>query len=254
MKKIVINPLKDAIFVFGSNLAGLHNKGLSELALRHYGARHGLGVGFSGQSYALPTHDNNLNALPLGTIHAYIKNFLLYAKEHRNLFFMVNRLSFGSNDDDIAMLFNRVPDNVWLPGKWLLKLNHLDRARLLVEGDKIFNDRSFIESTLIENTKFWNRKFELITGNTVGPGTIAEEWCRKEGLPWTPFTSDIDKFGEYAEKVKHFQMAWYATHLIAYWDGESTEMKHLIEHASIEGLRVKVHPVMSHVNKLGLVG
>ena len=43
------------IFVFGSNLAGMHGGGAARFAYKRFGAVWGQGVGLQGQSYAIPT-------------------------------------------------------------------------------------------------------------------------------------------------------------------------------------------------------
>ncbi len=58
------------IFVFGSNLAGRHGAGAALFAVKHYGAEYGVGCGFTGSAYALPTKDANLRTLPLDEIEA----------------------------------------------------------------------------------------------------------------------------------------------------------------------------------------
>ena len=45
----------DEIFVFGSNLAGMHAGGAARIACRCFGAVWGQGVGLQGRSYAIPT-------------------------------------------------------------------------------------------------------------------------------------------------------------------------------------------------------
>lgn len=42
-------------FVFGSNLSGKHGKGAALTAKRFFGAANGVGEGLTGQAYALPT-------------------------------------------------------------------------------------------------------------------------------------------------------------------------------------------------------
>ena len=56
------------IFVFGSNLAGIHGAGAAALALEKFGAKWGRGEGFYGQSYAFPTKDHNIHTLPIWAI------------------------------------------------------------------------------------------------------------------------------------------------------------------------------------------
>ena len=43
------------IFVFGSNLEGIHGDGAAYIVYRMFGAIMGQGVGLQGQSYAIPT-------------------------------------------------------------------------------------------------------------------------------------------------------------------------------------------------------
>lgn len=59
------------ILVFGSNLAGRHGAGAAKLAVNHYGARHGVGFGQEGRSFAWPTKDAQIQTLPLTKIQYY---------------------------------------------------------------------------------------------------------------------------------------------------------------------------------------
>ena len=43
------------VFVFGSNLAGHHHGGAARMAHEQFGAEWGVGVGPTGQCYAIPT-------------------------------------------------------------------------------------------------------------------------------------------------------------------------------------------------------
>jgi hypothetical protein len=109
------------IFVFGSNLAGRHGKGAALTALRTYGAVYGQGVGPQGQSYAIPTKDENLRSLPLLTIDRYVYKFLQYARDHPDEKFLVTRIGCGYagyTDRQIAPMFALAPDNCILPDDW----------------------------------------------------------------------------------------------------------------------------------------
>jgi hypothetical protein len=63
------------IFVFGSNLLGEHHGGAANQAHKEFGALWGVGVGISGQSYAIPTMEISLENIAL-----YIAQFIDYAK------------------------------------------------------------------------------------------------------------------------------------------------------------------------------
>ena len=51
---------RDEIFVFGSNLAGHHMGGAARTAHKNFGAEWGVGVGLTGQSYAIPTMQGDI--------------------------------------------------------------------------------------------------------------------------------------------------------------------------------------------------
>lgn len=61
-----ISSLKlDEIFVFGSNLHGLHGGGAARAACKKFGAIWGQGVGLQGQSYAIPTMQGGVETINL---------------------------------------------------------------------------------------------------------------------------------------------------------------------------------------------
>lgn len=114
------------IFVFGSNLAGRHGAGAALTAMRRFGAKYGVGVGPTGQCYAIPTKDENFKTLPLSEIENHISRFLSCAKSHDHLEFLVTKIGCGLAGyeiSDIAALFNNkyIPDNVVLPKEFLKK-------------------------------------------------------------------------------------------------------------------------------------
>ncbi len=105
----------DEVFVFGSNLAGMHGGGAAYVAFRKFGAMMGCGVGLRGQSYAIPTMQGGVE-----TIKPYVDDFIAFAKSHPELFFYVTRIGCGIagfRDREIAPLFTEAKDldNVCLP-------------------------------------------------------------------------------------------------------------------------------------------
>ena len=103
------------IFVFGSNLAGMHGGGAARLAHDCFGAIWGQGVGLQGQSYAIPTMQGGVD-----TIKPYVDTFIEYAKAHPEKRFLVTRIGCGIagfKDSEIAPLFNEAvtENNICLP-------------------------------------------------------------------------------------------------------------------------------------------
>lgn len=103
------------IFVFGSNLAGMHGGGAARTALQLFGAKLGVGVGPQGQSYAIPTMQGGVD-----TIRPYVDDFIAYAKQHPDKKFLVTAIGCGIagfSVDEIAPLFREAFDveNISLP-------------------------------------------------------------------------------------------------------------------------------------------
>ena len=103
------------IFVFGSNLGGLHAGGAARAALDKFGAVWGQGIGLQGQSYAIPTMQGGVE-----TIKPYVDEFIEFARNRQDLFFYVTRIGCGIagfTDEEIAPLFKdaQALHNVALP-------------------------------------------------------------------------------------------------------------------------------------------
>ncbi len=111
-----ITELKEnEIFVFGSNLQGMHGGGAARLAYEKFGAIWGQGVGLQGQSYGIPTMHGGVDA-----IKPYVDEFIEFAKSHPEMTFLVTRIGCGIagfRDEEIAPLFKECIeiDNVILP-------------------------------------------------------------------------------------------------------------------------------------------
>lgn len=98
----ITNLTDNQIFVFGSNLAGKHNGGGAKIALQKFGAIYGEGVGFQGQSYAIPTLDANFQKIDLTEIRFYIDIFFQFAYNHPQYEFLVTKIGCGIAGYDIS--------------------------------------------------------------------------------------------------------------------------------------------------------
>ena len=112
----------DEIFVFGSNLAGMHGGGAARLAYQKFGAVWGQGVGLQGQSYAIPTMQGGVE-----TIQPYVDEFIEFAKQHPQLKFLVTEIGCGIagfSPSEIAPLFEqaREVNNIYLPERFWMVL------------------------------------------------------------------------------------------------------------------------------------
>ena len=112
----LINNLKEnEIFVFGSNLDGMHDGGAARAAYNKFGAIWGQGVGLQGQSYGIPTMHGGVDV-----IKPYVDEFIDFAKSHPELKFLVTRIGCGIagfRDEEMAPLFKDAIEieNIYLP-------------------------------------------------------------------------------------------------------------------------------------------
>ena len=103
------------VFVFGSNLEGIHGGGAALTAWLKFGAIWGQGAGLQGQSYGIPTMHGGVDA-----IKPYVDEFVDFAKAHPELTFLVTKIGCGIagfSFEEMAPLFAGVVDqpNVILP-------------------------------------------------------------------------------------------------------------------------------------------
>lgn len=111
------------IFVFGSNQGGFHAGGAARVANQKFGAEWGVGVGLTGQCYAIPTMQGGVE-----TIKPYTDEFVAFAAQHPELTFLVTRIGCGIagfRDEEIAPLFADALDapNVVLPESFVNIIN-----------------------------------------------------------------------------------------------------------------------------------
>ena len=109
----------DEVFVFGSNLEGLHGGGAALLAYERFGAIWGQGTGLQGKSYGIPTMHGGID-----TIAPYVDEFIAFAREHRELKFLVTEIGCGIAGftvGEMAPLFKDAMDeeNIYLPKRFI---------------------------------------------------------------------------------------------------------------------------------------
>lgn len=110
---------EDEVFVFGSNLEGMHGGGAARTAYQRFGAVWGEGVGHHGQSYAIPTMHGGVEQ-----IRPYVDEFVEYARANTHLRFLVTRIGCGIagfRDEQIAPLFSEALNcsNIILPREFV---------------------------------------------------------------------------------------------------------------------------------------
>lgn len=109
------------VFVFGSNLAGRHGAGAALQARLQWGARWGVGEGLTGQCYAFPTLDRDLDKLPLSDLTQSVTRLYETCQQHADRVFLLTKVGCGLAGYDesvIRELFVHPPHNLLLPVDW----------------------------------------------------------------------------------------------------------------------------------------
>lgn len=102
------------IFVFGSNIHGMHGGGAARFAHQRFGAEWGVGEGITGRTYALPTMEGK------ASLKRAVDHFIACAKQHPELTFLVTAIGCGIagyTPAEVAPLFKEATslENVYLP-------------------------------------------------------------------------------------------------------------------------------------------
>lgn len=117
------SPNDSRIFVFGSNLLGVHGAGAAAYARKELGAQWGVGEGLTGRTYALPTCYQPGEPITLQELAVYMNNFFEFAEGRQDLQFFLSKVGCGIagfDEAEVAWIVNElgVPENVDIPPDW----------------------------------------------------------------------------------------------------------------------------------------
>ena len=113
------------VFVFGSNLLGIHGAGAALTAKKECGAKHGEGRGYTGSSYALPTKASPRFSLSPSEVNTNISEFLTEAKRATMTEFLLTPVGTGLAGFSPYWIVGRflpaLPDIIY-PYEWITQM------------------------------------------------------------------------------------------------------------------------------------
>ena len=116
-----------------------------------------------------------------------------------------------------------------------------ERIKVIVAGSRDWPWPNYLkEAITFYLSRFSPEQLEIVCGEAAGPDTLGREWAEAHSVKVKSFPADWDTLGRKAGILRNIEMAEYATHLIAFWNGTSNGTKHMIDCAIEKGLRVKV--------------
>ena len=141
---------ENEVFVFGSNEAGIHGAGAALLAKQRFGAKQGVGYGLQGQSFAIPTKDEQIQTLELKKIKEYIEQFIAFAQENNHLKFLVTKIGCGLagiEDESMKKIFTllTIPENVILPKEFCVIRGYKAYGKGLICRGKEYKEGEIFE-------------------------------------------------------------------------------------------------------------
>ena len=113
--------------------------------------------------------------------------------------------------------------------------------KCIIAGSRTFNDYALLKKILAGFFSTMDPKdVEIVSGTARGADQLGERYAKEHSLTVQRFHAEWNRYGRSAGYRRNEVMAQYATHLIAFWDGESRGTKHMIDLAKKANLSVYV--------------
>lgn len=125
--------------------------------------------------------------------------------------------------------------------------------RLLVCGSRGFASYSKLASTLDKIVSKVTEDITVISGTARGADTMAERWAEERGHQVSRHPADWGLHGLRAGMIRNQEMVDTATHVVAFWDGESRGTEHTILMAKNAGLPLRVIEVGTVSDQVNLL-
>jgi hypothetical protein len=208
------------IFVFGSNLKGVHGAGSALSARKQHGAILGQGIGLQGNSYAIPTKETPYKTLPLEKVESYVKEFLLFAKINDDLIFNVTRIGCGLagfTPEQIAPLFKDSPKNVNLPDDFTSSHQSNDMLKLGIVGASRTTDDNLAYEQIkiyVQNLQKENPEIEIVSGGASGVDSLAIQIAKDLNIPYKVFEPKTPNWDGF--KARNLEIAKYSTKVVSF--------------------------------------
>jgi len=114
----------------------------------------------------------------------------------------------------------------------------MSKIKVIVCGGRDFDDYKLLENTL--DRLYADKEIQVVSGHAAGADILGEMYAKKFGLELKKFPAKWSKFGAMAGPVRNAEMADYANHCVAFWDGKSSGTRNMIKTAKQRGLIVHI--------------
>ena len=122
--------------------------------------------------------------------------------------------------------------------------DYQEASRVIIAGGRDFDDYEYMSTKLNELFKdqnmFNNKAIKVISGMAKGADTLGIRYADEHKLTKILFPANWKVYPRIGGFLRNYDMLSIATHLITFWDGESSGTKHMIEIAQMKGIPVWV--------------
>ena len=122
--------------------------------------------------------------------------------------------------------------------------------RIIIAGGRNFRDYELMKFKMDKILSNVNEPIEIVsggqcskdvdTGELYGADYLGEQYANEKGYSLMRFPAKWKLHGKAAGMIRNGQMAKYATHLVAFWDGESKGTENMISLARKHNLNIRV--------------
>ena len=109
--------------------------------------------------------------------------------------------------------------------------------KVLICGSRNINDPALVSQAVSQSGTI---PTHIISGGARGVDKLAADYAASQGIEFTEFPADWDRYGKRAGFIRNYTMVGNADAVIAVWDGTSPGTKHSIDLARSCGKRVFV--------------
>lgn len=103
--------------------------------------------------------------------------------------------------------------------------------KVVIAGSRDYTDYDTVKKYADIVLKNVADEIEIVSGRCRGVDMLGEKYAKERGYSIKYFPADWNRYKRAAGQIRNEAMAKYADALIAYWDGESTGTKGMIEYA-----------------------
>lgn len=120
-------------------------------------------------------------------------------------------------------------------GAWLAAEN-----RVIVAGTRSYTDEVGLFQELNRYLPTLTGTVAILSGGARGADCLGEWYAVQQQLPVKRFPAKWERDGKQAGFLRNTRMADVATHLVAFWDGQSAGTRHMIETARARSISTHV--------------